>query len=241
VERELKGKVAIITGATGALGRVVTRKLAQNEAKIVVLYRTEEAFDELSRFLGDQGSSMLGFEGDATVSQSVQGLVKKAIDEYGHVDVLLNIVGGYSGGKTLADTDEELWDRMMTLNLKSAFLCSKAVLPHMMERKYGKIVNVSARTAVQRGSRARSGAYAVSKAGIVTLTEALAEETRDYGIQVNCIMPSVIDTEANRRMLPKADFSKWVDPEEIAEVVLFLASDASKPMSGASIPVYGRG
>jgi NAD(P)-dependent dehydrogenase (short-subunit alcohol dehydrogenase family) len=240
VERELKGKVAIITGATGALGRVVTRKLAQNEAKIVVLYRTEEAFDELSRFLGDQGSSMLGFEGDATVSQSVQGLVKKAIDEYGHVDVLLNIVGGYSGGKTLADTDEELWDRMMTLNLKSAFLCSKAVLPHMMERKYGKIVNVSARTAVQRGSRARSGAYAVSKAGIVTLTEALAEETRDYGIQVNCIMPSVIDTEANRRMLPKADFSKWVDPEEIAEVVLFLASDASKPMSGASIPVYGR-
>jgi NAD(P)-dependent dehydrogenase (short-subunit alcohol dehydrogenase family) len=241
VERELKGKVAIITGATGALGRVVTRKLAQNEAKIVVLYRTEEAFDELSRFLGDQGSSMLGFEGDATVSQSVQGLVKKAIDEYGHVDVLLNIVGGYSGGKTLADTDEELWDRMMTLNLKSAFLCSKAVLPHMMERKYGKIVNVSARTAVQRGSRARSGAYAVSKAGIVTLPEALAEETRDYGIQVNCIMPSVIDTEANRRMLPKADFSKWVDPEEIAEVVLFLASDASKPMSGASIPVYGRG
>lgn len=237
----MKGKVAIITGATGALGRVVTRKLAQNEAKIVVLYRTEEAFDELSRFLGDQGSSMLGFEGDATVSQSVQGLVKKAIDEYGHVDVLLNIVGGYSGGKTLADTDEELWDRMMTLNLKSAFLCSKAVLPHMMERKYGKIVNVSARTAVQRGSRARSGAYAVSKAGIVTLTEALAEETRDYGIQVNCIMPSVIDTEANRRMLPKADFSKWVDPEEIAEVVLFLASDASKPMSGASIPVYGRG
>jgi NAD(P)-dependent dehydrogenase (short-subunit alcohol dehydrogenase family) len=129
---------------------------------------------------------------------------------------------------------------MMNVNLKSAFLCSKAVLPRMMEQKYGKIVNVSARTAVQRGSRARSGAYAVSKAGVVTLTEALAEETKDQGIQVNCIMPSTIDTEANRKMLPKADFTKWVDPEEIAEVIMFLVSDASKPTSGASIPVYGR-
>jgi NAD(P)-dependent dehydrogenase (short-subunit alcohol dehydrogenase family) len=236
----LKEKVAIVTGATGALGRVVTRKLVQNEAKIVVLYRTEKVLDELHRFLGELGSNVTGFEGDATVSQSVQGLVRKAIDEHGHVDILLNIVGAYSGGKILADTDEELWDRMMAVNLKSAFLCSKAVLPHMMERKYGKIVNISARTAVQRGSRARSGAYAVSKAGIVTLTEALAEETKEYGIQVNCIMPSVIDTQANRKMLPKADFTKWVDPEEIAEVVLFLVSDASKPTSGASIPVYGR-
>ena len=236
----LKGKVAIITGATGALGRVVARKLVQNEAKIVVLYRTEKVLDELHQFLGELGSNVTGFEGDATVSQSVQGLVKKAIDEHGHVDILLNIVGAYSGGKILADTDEELWDRMMAVNLKSAFLCSKAVLPHMMERKYGKIVNISARTAVQRGSRARSGAYAVSKAGIVTLTEALAEEIKEYGIQVNCIMPSVIDTQANRKMFPKADFSKWVDPEEIAEVVLFLVSDTSKPMSGASIPVYGR-
>jgi NAD(P)-dependent dehydrogenase (short-subunit alcohol dehydrogenase family) len=136
--------------------------------------------------------------------------------------------------------DEETWDTMMNVNLKTAFLCSKTVLPHMMERRQGKIVNVAARTAVQRGTRARSGAYAVSKAGVVTLTEALAEETRDHGIQVNCIMPSTIDTEANRRMLPKADFTKWVDPEEIAEVILFLASDASKPTSGASIPVYGR-
>lgn len=236
----LKDKVAIVTGATGALGRVVTRKLAQNEAKIVALYRTEEALDELHLFLGDLGSHVTGFEGDATVSQSVQGLVKRAIDEHGHVDILLNIVGAYSGGKNLADTDEELWDKMMAVNLKSAFLCSKAVLPHMMERRYGKIVNISAKTAVQRGSRARSGAYAVSKAGIVTLTEALAEETKDHGVQVNCILPSVIDTEANRKMFPKADFTKWVDPEEIAEVILFLVSDTSKPTSGASIPVYGR-
>jgi NAD(P)-dependent dehydrogenase (short-subunit alcohol dehydrogenase family) len=236
----LEGKVAIVTGATGALGRAVTRKLAQNDAKIVALYRTEKALDELHQFLGELGSRITGFQGDATVLQSVQGLVQKAIDEHGHVDILLNIVGAYSGGKILADTDEKTWDRMLTVNLKSAFLCSKAVLPHMMERKYGKIVSISARTAVQRGSRARSGAYAVSKAGIVTLTEALAEETSEHGIQVNCVMPSVIDTEANRRMLPRADFSKWVDPEDIAEVVLFLVSDASKPTSGASIPVYGK-
>ena len=236
----MKDKVAIVTGATGALGRVVTRRLVQNGAKVVVLYRKEKALDELHEFLGGQGSSVTGFMGDATDQQSVQGLVQKALDEHGRIDILLNIAGAYTGGKVLAETDEETWDTMMNVNLKTAFLCSRAVLPHMMERKYGKIVSVSARTAVQRGTRARSGAYAVSKAGVATLTEALAEETRDHGIQVNCIMPSTIDTEANRRMLPKADFTKWVDPEEIAEVILFLVSDASKPTSGASIPVYGR-
>ncbi len=236
----MKDKVAIVTGATGALGRVVTRRLVQNGAKVVVLYRKEKALDELHEFLGGQGSSVTGFMGDATDQQSVQGLVQKALDEHGRIDILLNIAGAYTGGKVLAETDEETWDTMMNVNLKTAFLCSRAVLPHMMERKYGKIVSVSARTAVQRGTRARSGAYAVSKAGVATLTEALAEETKDHGIQVNCIMPSTIDTEANRRMLPKADFTKWVDPEEIAEVILFLVSDASRPTSGASIPVYGR-
>lgn len=236
----MKDKVAIVTGATGALGRVVTRRLAQNGAKVVVLYRKDEALDDLKEFLGDMGSSVTGFMGDATDLQSAQSLARKAIEEHGRIDILLNIAGAYAGGKALADTDEETWDTMMNVNLKTAFLCSKTVLPHMMERRQGKIVNVAARTAVQRGTRARSGAYAVSKAGVVTLTEALAEETRDHGIQVNCIMPSTIDTEANRRMLPKADFTKWVDPEEIAEVILFLASDASKPTSGASIPVYGR-
>jgi len=236
----LKDKVTIITGATGALGRVVTMRLAQNGAKVVVLYRKEKALQELQEFLGDQGSSVMWFLGDATDSKSVQNLVQKTIGEYGRIDILLNIVGAYVGGKVLAETDERTWDIMMNVNLKTAFLCSKAVLPHMMERRQGKIVSVAARTAVQRGTRARSGAYAVSKAGVVTLTEALAEETKDHGIQVNCIMPSTIDTEANRRMLPKADFTKWVDPEEIAEVILFLVSDASKPTSGASIPVYGR-
>ena len=236
----MKDKVAIVTGATGALGRVVTRRLAQNGAKVVVLYRKDEALDDLKEYLGDMGSSVTGFMGDATDLQSAQSLARKAIEEHGRIDILLNIAGAYAGGKALADTDEETWDTMMNVNLKTAFLCSKTVLPHMMERRQGKIVNVAARTAVQRGTRARSGAYAVSKAGVVTLTEALAEETRDHGIQVNCIMPSTIDTEANRRMLPKADFTKWVDPEEIAEVILFLASDASKPTSGASIPVYGR-
>ena len=236
----MKDKVAIVTGATGALGRVVTRRLAQNGAKVVVLYRKDEALDDLKEYLGDMGSSVTGFMGDATDLQSAQSLARKAIEEHGRIDILLNIAGAYAGGKALADTDEETWDTMMNVNLKTAFLCSKTVLPHMVERRQGKIVNVAARTAVQRGTRARSGAYAVSKAGVVTLTEALAEETRDHGIQVNCIMPSTIDTEANRRMLPKADFTKWVDPKEIAEVILFLTSDASKPTSGASIPVYGR-
>lgn len=236
----LKDKVAIVTGSTGALGRVVTRRLGESGAKIVALYRSEEQMEKLKKYLGDLSQNVIGFKGDGTEKRSTEDLARVAIEKHGYIDILLNIVGAYSGGKTLADTDEELWDNMMNVNLKSAFLCSRAVLPHMMERKYGKIVTISARTAVQKGRRSRSGAYAISKAGIVTLTETLAEETTKHGIQVNCIMPSIIDTKANRKMFPKADFSKWVDPEEIADVILFLVSDASKPTSGASIPVYGR-
>jgi len=236
----LKDRVAVVTGATGALGRVVTKKLLEGGAKVVALYRTEDRLEEFLEFVGDLKDGLTGFEGDALDEDSTRALAERAVGEHGRIDILLNIVGAYSGGKALSETDGETWDRMMGVNLKSAFLCSKAVVPYMMEKNYGRIVNVSARTAVQRGSRSKSGAYAVSKAGVIVLTEALAEELKRFDINVNCIMPSVIDTPANREMFPKADFSKWVDPEEIADVILFLASEASKPTSGATVPVYGK-
>jgi NAD(P)-dependent dehydrogenase (short-subunit alcohol dehydrogenase family) len=171
---------------------------------------------------------------------NVRDFVQKTVEKHGRVDFLLNIAGAWGGGKDVANTDEQTWDFMMNLNLKSVFLCCKAVLPFMIKQNYGRIVSVASRAAVEKRWRAKSAAYAVSKAGVVVLTEAIAEEVKDYNINVNCILPSTIDTPANRRDLPKADFSKWVNPKDIAEVIVFLLSDASEIISGASVPVYGK-
>ena len=236
----LEEKVVLVTGATGTLGRVVVERLLKKGAKVTVLYRTRERFEELVSFLGILSNTLKGVQGDATDETSVRNFVKASMDMYGRIDALLNLVGGYSGGSDVPETDQSLWDHMLQLNLKSAFLCSKAVLPQMISQNYGKIVNVAARTAVERGRRSRSGAYAVAKAGVIVLTETMAEELKKYDINVNCVMPSTLDTPDNRRDFPKADFSKWVDPRDVAEVVLFMISDASKTINGASIPVYGK-
>jgi len=236
----LNGKVAIVTGATGSLGRVVVKTLLGQGVNVVATYRSDEKQNELDGFVGEVGGRFTSFQADVTSESSVQGLFQKVIGNYGRVDILLNLVGAYSGGSEIANTKESDWDYMMDVNLKSAFLCSKTALPYMTGQNYGKIVNVSARTAVEKRFRSKSGAYAVSKAGIIVLTETIAEEVKKYDINVNCIMPSTIDTPDNRRNFPEGDFSKWVKPEQIAKVILFSVSDDSKMISGACIPVYGK-
>jgi NAD(P)-dependent dehydrogenase (short-subunit alcohol dehydrogenase family) len=236
----LSSKVAVVTGATGALGRVAVKTLLDQGAHVVATYRSEERQKELSDFVGKADGTLTSVQADVTDESSVQALFQKVIDTYGRVDILLNIVGAYKGGSEVANTKESDWDFMMDVNLKSAFLCSKAALPYMIRQNYGKIVSVSSRTAVERRFRSKSGAYAVSKAGIIVLTETIAEEVKRYDINVNCIMPSTIDTPDNRSNFPEGDFSKWVKPEQIAKVILFLVSDDSKQVSGASIPVYGK-
>jgi NAD(P)-dependent dehydrogenase (short-subunit alcohol dehydrogenase family) len=236
----LKGKVAVVTGATGALGRVVVKTLLENGAYIVSTYRSEDKQRELVEFVGETKRLLTGVQTDVTDELSVQALLRKVVEKYGRIDILLNIVGAYKGGADIANTKESDWDFMMNVNLKSAFLCSKAALQYMMKQNYGKIVSVASRTAVERRFRSKSGAYAVSKAGVIVLTETIAEEVKKYDINVCCIMPSTIDTLDNRRNFPEADSSKWVRPEDIAKVMLFLVSDDSKTISGASIPVYGK-
>lgn len=236
----LSGKVAVVTGATGALGRVAAKMLLNEGARVVSMFRTVEKRSELVDFIGETDNKLTSVQVDVTDERSVQAFFRKVSDEYGRVDILLNIVGAYKGGADIADTKESDWDFMMGVNLKSAFLCCKAALPYMVRQNYGKIVNVASRTAVEKRYRSKSGAYAVSKAGVIVLTETVAEEVKKYDINVNCVMPSTIDTLANRRNLPDADFSKWVKPEQIAKVILFLVSDDSKIISGASIPVYGK-
>lgn len=233
-------RVAVVTGATGALGMVVTRELLVRGIRVVSTYKSQGPQKELLDFLGPLSSGLFSVEADVTRQKDVDNLFQKAAERYGRVDILLNIVGAFKGGNEIQSTTEDEWDFMMNVNLKSAFLCSKAALAYMIKQNYGKIVSVAARPAIEKRYRAKAGAYSVSKAGVVVLTETIAEEVRKYDVTVNAIMPSTIDTPDNRRNMPQADFSKWVKPEEIAKVILYLISDDSKITSGAAIPVYGK-
>jgi NAD(P)-dependent dehydrogenase (short-subunit alcohol dehydrogenase family) len=236
----LKDKVALVTGASGALGSAVVKLLLDQGALVVAAYRNAQKFKELAESTGEGKTALSGVEADVTLETGVERLLGEAIRKHGRVDVLLNLAGGYLGGQEIAQTQEKDWDFLIDLNLKSAFLCSRAVLPFMMKENYGRIVSVAARPAVEKKGRVKSGAYAVSKAGVVVLMETIAEEVKKFNITANCIVPSTIDTPENRRDIPAGDFSKWVKPEDIAAVVLFLASEFASVTSGAAIPVYGK-
>ncbi len=233
----LGGKVAIVTGAYGGLGRAVSRKLADAGARLVLVGRDAAKLQVLIDALNVPADRVLGVPTDVTDEDQIARVVESAMARFGQIDSLFNIVGGWAGGTTVADTDVATWDHMLRLNLRSVFIVSRAVLPHMAARGYGKIVNVSSKTATQSGKN--RAAYAVAKAGVLKLTEAMAAEFKDSGINVNAVLPSTIDTEANRRAMPNADFSKWVMPEEIADVMLWLASDEASTIHGAAVPVYG--
>ena len=233
-------KIVLVTGATGGLGRVVVRRLLASGAVVAAVHRDEARFRDLVAFTGAEEGALSGFRADVTSEPEVREMVEAVVRRHGRIDALLNLTGGYRGGKDIAETAEDDWDFLMKLNLKSAFLCSRAVLPVMAKAGSGRIINVAARPAVEKKGRARSGAYAVSKAGIVVLTDVIAEEGRKSGITAHCIVPGTIDTPGNRAAIPDGDFSKWADPADIAEVVLFLVSDASSVTSGAVVPVYGK-
>lgn len=233
----LKGKVALITGGTGGLGKPVVSEFLAEGAKVICTYVVNKDLRDCEPLVRKHKANFLPVKADVTEEKQVARVIKKTLDGFGKIDVLVNIVGAFTYAK-IVDTSEEEWDRMMSINLKSVFLCSKAVLPHMIRQNYGKIINISSRPAL-KGS-AGVGAYAASKAGVLNLTETIADEVRGYDINVNAVLPSTIDTPGNRKSMPEADFTKWVKPEEIAKVIVFLASDDSKPISGAGIPVYGK-
>jgi len=236
----LQGKVVLVTGATGGLGRIVVRRLLESGAVVAAVYRDEAGYRDLVAFVGGPRDSLSGCRADVTSDPEVREAVEGVVRRHGRVDALLSLVGAYRGGADVAATSEEDWDFLLQTNLKSAFLCCRAVLPVLIKAGSGRIVCVAARQAVENKGRARSAAYAVSKAGVVTLIETIAEETRRSGITANCVVPGTIDTPKNRAEIPGGDFSKWADPAAIAEVILFLASDASAVTSGAVIPVYGK-
>lgn len=174
---------------------------------------------------------------DITNENQIKELVSQIIRKYGKVDVLVNVVEGYLGGKSIAEMEEAEWDKMMNMNLKSAFLISKHLIPIMIAAKHEKLVHISSRTGLK--SDGDDSAYAASKSGLIRLVESLSEEVKEYGINANAILPSIIDTDPNRKAMPDSDFSKWVKTEDLAKAVLFLCSEESRVINGAAIPTYG--
>jgi NAD(P)-dependent dehydrogenase (short-subunit alcohol dehydrogenase family) len=228
-----KGQRVVITGAAGALGSAVAQSFAATGAKLGLIDRVTDSKD-LVTSLG-QGSFFIGGIDLASAERS-----KRAMDEastrLGGIDVLVNVAGGFRW-ETVAEGKVDTWDLLYAINLKTAVCACQAVLPHFPP-KFGRIVNVSAAASARAG--AGMGAYAASKAGVTRLTEALAEELKDKGINVNAVLPSIIDTPVNRADMPTADFSRWVTPASLADVIVFLASDAARAVTGASIVVAGR-
>ncbi len=231
-------RIAIITGGTGALGTVVVQAFLKQGAQVITTYHSPRSFAELQAALGEEKSRLTGISTDMTKEAGVQALIEQTINKFGRIDVLVNLVGGYMGGVNLVDTSEADWERMLTLNLKSAFLSCKAVLPHMLKQNYGRIVNTSSRGAVEVGPGA--AAYSVAKAGVLTLTQSLAQEVKEHNVTANVVLPGLIDTPQNRQNIPGADYSKWVAPESIAHLMLYLASAEAGAINGAVVPIYGK-
>src|SRR5262249_55217232 len=174
---------------------------------------------------------------DITDGSACRNLVDGITARYGRIDVLVNTVGAYAGGKPLWETEPKVFQLMLNLNLQSGFNMARAVVPAMLKQKAGNIVNIAAKAAFDHAAGA--AAYAASKSAALALFDCLAQDLKGSGVRVNSILPSIIDTEANRKAMPDADFSKWPKPEDIAEVVLFLCSDQAKVVHGAAVPLYG--
>jgi NAD(P)-dependent dehydrogenase (short-subunit alcohol dehydrogenase family) len=230
---DFAGKIAVVAGGTGGLGRAVSLAFLEEGAKVVVPYRNEREFAELRRSAAGRESQLLG----RAVDVLNETAVAKFVEEIGRIDVLVNTVGGYVGGVELWNLTPADFDRMLDLNLRTGYLLARAVMPGMLKRGSGAVVNVSAKAAVDHGAGA--SAYAASKAASLALMDSLAADSRGKGVRVNSVLPSIIDTKANRDAMPNANFDAWPKPEDIAKVILFLGSDAAKVVHGAALTVYG--
>jgi NAD(P)-dependent dehydrogenase (short-subunit alcohol dehydrogenase family) len=235
---DFTGRVAIITGAAGNLGLAVARAFQDAGAKLVLVDYKPERLLGLFPDLAGSRDHLLATGVDLREEQAVEAMVDEAVRRLGRIDVLVNTAGGYQAGNPVHETSLDTWEYMFHLNAWTAFITSRAVVPTMLKQGSGKIVNVSSRSALQGAKNA--AAYSASKSAVIRLTESMAAELRMSGINVNCVLPGTIDTPENREAMPKADHSRWVPPEAIADVILFLASDAAWPVNGAAIPVYGK-
>ena len=223
----LKGKTAIVTGGTGGLGRIVVQRFVREGMNVVVTGRERESVPK--------GVEMI--TADVTVEKDVLDLFKAAVSKHGSVEVVVNTVGGFLPENNISDVSLDDWQRMMSINLLSAFLCTREGVRIMKGRRFGRIINISA----LHGIHPMPGKtpYSIAKAGVALLTELVAREVKGTGITVNAIAPGIIATEANRSSMPNADITRWVTPEDITEAICYLCSESGGAVSGTTLKLFG--
>ncbi|MBK1654183.1 SDR family NAD(P)-dependent oxidoreductase [Allochromatium vinosum] len=234
---DLSNKTILITGASGNLGSATACALAARGARPALIGRDPEALRRTQAML-PAGADSLTLSVDLLDPKQVAAMVEQVADHFGAIHGLVNIAGGFSMGPAIQDTTDAEWDAMLDLNARTAFHGARAVVPKLLAAGQGVIINVAARAAL-RGV-GHMGPYCISKSAVVTLTETLADELKPSGIRVNCVLPGTLDTPQNRAAMPDQDPSNWVGPDALADVIVFLASDLSRGITGAAIPVYGR-
>jgi NAD(P)-dependent dehydrogenase (short-subunit alcohol dehydrogenase family) len=226
----MKGKIALVTGANGGLGTYVTQALLETGATVIGVSRKIQQSDFKS-------STFTALAAELSTAAGAKDMVEGVTARFGRLDVVAHTVGGFAGGPSVAETDDTTFQQMFDVNLNSTFYLLRAVLPLMRKTGNGRILAIGSRAALEPGPGV--GAYSASKAAMVSLIRTVALENKDAGITANVILPGTIDTPANRKAMPKADFSKWVRPATIAALIAWLAGDAGKDLNGAVIPVYG--
>jgi NAD(P)-dependent dehydrogenase (short-subunit alcohol dehydrogenase family) len=239
MELSFNGKIVLVAGGTGGLGKAASLAFLAEGAMTVVTYRSQAEYVALREAAGSAAKQLEGYTADVTDEAAVKALVGDILNRHGQLDVLINTVGGYAGGIKLWELDMKTFDQMLALNLRSGYVLARAALLPMLKQRSGAIVNIAAKAAFDHGAGA--SAYAASKAAAVAMMDSLAEDLKGTGVRVNSVLPSIIDTEVNRKAMPDANFAAWPKPEDIARVVLFLASDQAKVVHGAAVPVYGAG
>jgi len=238
----MPGKVVLVAGGTGGLGRAVSLAFVDAGARVIITFQRPGDLDDLkkvasAKLVAVEGASLDGFNVDVTDETAVSKLVDGIVERYGRLDCLVNAVGGYAGGVKMWEIDSKVFEQQLALNLRAGFVLAGAAARVMVKQGSGAIVNLASKAAADHAAGA--AAYAASKAAAVAMIDCLAADLKGTGVRANSILPSIIDTPANRKAMPKADFAKWPKPEEIARVILFLCSDDAILIQGASVPVYG--
>jgi 3-oxoacyl-[acyl-carrier protein] reductase len=226
----MEGKVVLITGAKGGLGSSVTRRFLDAGATVI----------GTSRSISHNDFSHVNFTAlpvDFTKSAAVTAAVESIVGRFGKLDVLVHVLGGFAGGQTVSDTDDATWEQMRDLNLTSAFYVLRATIPHLRKTGSGRIVTIGSLTAVE--PHANLGAYVTFKAALTNLVRTVAVENQDAGLTANVVLPGTMDTPANRKSMPGSDFSKWVRPADVADLVVWLADERAAHITGTAIPIDG--
>jgi NAD(P)-dependent dehydrogenase (short-subunit alcohol dehydrogenase family) len=236
MDTKQKGRVALVAGGTGGLGRAVTEAFLEAGYTVAVTYHTPEKWTALQKDVGPD-ARLEGFRVDVTDEAAVKGLIETLVSKHGRLDALVNAVGAYAGGIKLWEMEASVLEKMLSQNLRSGYALAHGAVAAMLKQGSGAIVNIAAKAALDHAAGA--SAYAASKAAALAMMDSLAGDLKGTGVRVNSILPSIIDTEANRNAMPAANFGKWPEPGDIARVILFLCSDEAKVVHGAAVPVYG--